>query len=102
MNRNLEKIKFQNSKILFHLYGHPYCNLCDRLEALIRPHLEALRRRHPSAAVILTKCDIKTNTEWRKAYEQRIPVLTCNDRTLLEGRPRLEEVAEAFRRIGAA
>ena len=81
------------------LYGGKNCSLCDRLEQLIRPHLKKLGERTDLTYI---KRDIADDPQWRQAYRDRIPVLTCDDRVLLEGRPSPEQVEGAMRRIGGA
>ncbi len=71
------------------LYSHDDCPLCDRLEAMIAPHIERL-------GATLTKRNIKDNRDWLRAYRYRIPVLTLGDDVLLEGRPEADEVERAM------
>ncbi len=74
-------------------YSGIHCSLCDRLDQLIRPHLEDLRRHTP---VELIKRDVGDDSDWRRLYATRIPVLTCGGKVVLEGRPEPEQVAQAF------
>ena len=73
------------------LYGTTACTLCDRLEQMVRPHLEA-RGLH------LTKRDISTNPAWRQTFGHRIPVLVRDGQVLLEGRPEEDEIRALFTR----
>lgn len=68
------------------LYGKKDCDLCDRLEGLLQPHIAG-------RDIAVIKRDIATNQELLKQYRYRIPVLTYEDRVILEGRPEPEEVA---------
>jgi len=78
------------------LYTHAHCSLCERLESLIAPHLDAIR---PNTPVTVTKRDIADHPAWRDQYRTRIPVLTHEDRVILEGRSTPEEIAQALARI---
>ncbi len=82
-----------NNPLELTLYTRPECSLCDRLEELIAPHLESLRRSRP---VTLTKRDITDDPQTEQLYKTRIPVLTCSQRILLEGRPTPEQAAQAI------
>lgn len=82
-----------NPLIRLHFYTRADCPLCDRLEALLRPLLQLLEEL---TEVEITKRDIFDDAAWREAYQYRIPVLTCDDKVLLEGRPELSDVAMAF------
>ncbi len=73
------------------LYGKPDCLLCDRLEAMLSPHLHTL-----GAAASLTKRNIEDNHDWYETFWSRIPVLTLGDEVLLEGRPSQTQVDEVF------
>jgi hypothetical protein len=77
------------------LYSHDDCPLCDRLEAMIEPHLQRL-------GATLIKRNIKTNRDWLRAYRYRIPVLTLDDRVLLEGRPEPTEVDRVMTSLPSA
>jgi hypothetical protein len=77
-------------------YSHAGCCLCDRLEELIAPHLDSLRKR---GEVDLIKRDIADDPVWHDRYHERIPVLTLGERVILEGRPEEEEVQQAFAAI---
>lgn len=79
------------------LYGHADCSLCDRLEAMIESYLQAPRQ---NVAIYLAKRDITSNPEWYHRYRTRIPVLTCDDRVILEGRPDRDQVAQALSQLG--
>lgn len=68
------------------LYGKKECDLCDRLEGLLQPHIAA-------RDIAVIKRDIESNQELLKQYRYRIPVLTYEDRVILEGRPEPDEVA---------
>lgn len=70
------------------LYTKPNCPLCDRLDELIEPHVEG-RFKVEHRNILLEK-------SWYDAYWDRIPVLTLEDRVLLEGRPEQKTVAAAF------
>lgn len=73
------------------LYGKPDCLLCDRLEAMLGPHLHTL-----GPAATLIKRDINDDSSWYESYWDRIPVLMHGDRVLLEGRPTQKDVDSAF------
>lgn len=75
------------------LYSRPDCYLCDRLERLIEPHLDRLRQ---DASVTLTKRCVTDDPGWQERYGLRIPVLTCGQRVLVEGRPEPDQVARAL------
>ena len=75
------------------LYGRANCCLCDRLESLITPHLQAQRG---NGNVTLTKRNIDDDAHWQDLYGTRIPVLTHGAKVVLEGRPEPEAVAAAF------
>lgn len=75
------------------LYSCDDCPLCDRLEAVIAPHLAALRQH---TTITLTKRDINDDPLWHLLYHARIPVLTLDDRVLLEGRPDDAEATTAM------
>ena len=75
------------------LYTRDGCHLCERLEQLLAPHLERLRQR---GEVALIKRDIDDGHDWYEQYHARIPVLTCDDRVILEGRPEPLAVAMAM------
>ena len=77
------------SEVELILYGHPNCPLCRRLEKLLQPHLN---KSHFS----LRKHDIYDNDEWQRRYAQRVPVLTCSNRIILEGRPSEQELANSL------
>lgn len=79
------------------LYSRDDCPLCDRLEAMIAPHLAALRQHTP---VTVTKRDVGGDPSWHLLYHARIPVLALDDRVLLEGRPKDAEVMAAMTRLG--
>lgn len=66
------------------LYSRDGCGLCDRLEGLILPCLEGIKGR---ADVWLSRRDITDDLRWLEMYRDRIPVLTCNEQIVLEGRP---------------
>lgn len=51
-------------------------------------------------AITLIKRDITSNRDWRTLYGAHIPVLTCGDRVILEGRPDLNEVVQAMSQLG--
>ena len=71
------------------LYGHDTCSLCDRLEAMLQPHLDRYN-------ATLTKQNIKDYPELVRRYGRRIPVLTLDDRVLIEGKPQQDKVIEAL------
>lgn len=73
------------------LYGKPDCLLCDRLEAMLGPHLHTL-----GPAATLTKRDINDDHDWYESYWSRIPVLMHGDHVLLEGRPSQTDVDRVF------
>ena len=75
------------------MYGKDDCPLCDRLETLIRPHCRLLARL---AILTYTKQKIDQDPATWRLYRHRIPVLTANDRILVEGRPSPQQVARAF------
>ena len=83
--------------VQFTLYTRPQCQLCDRLEGLIAPKLDALRRRGVEATLV--KCNIDDDSELRRRYGLRIPVLTVDGDELLEGRPQAGDVERAFRNL---
>ena len=70
--------------------------LCDKLEGGIGQHLETLRTFGP---VTLTKKDIATDPALFELYCYRIPVLTLNDRVILEGNPTPQEIELAFKAL---
>lgn len=74
------------------LYGHDTCTLCDRLEAILQPHLDRC-----NAALI--KKNIKDDPELVRRYGKRIPVLICAGRVVIEGKPQPAEVIEALEEI---
>jgi glutaredoxin len=76
------------------LYSGKNCHLCHRLEKLVAPHLDALRRN--GIELQLTKRDIYENNDWRKLYKLRIPVLTLDDKVIIEGNPSEDEVRQAI------
>lgn len=80
------------SEVELILYGHPNCPLCHRLEKLLQPHLN---KSHFS----LRKRDIYDNDEWQRRYAQRVPVLTCSNRIILEGRPSEQELASSLNHL---
>jgi hypothetical protein len=82
-----------------HLFSRPQCHLCDRLEELIKPHIDALARRVGEGNVHLVKFNIDDNAQWREMYGTRIPVLTVNEQILLEGRPDPTEVERIMRTL---
>lgn len=82
------------------LYMRAGCGLCERLEELIRPGIESLRRRGLEPQLI--RRDVHDNEHWRHLYDDRVPVLTLGGEVLLEGRPEPGDVRRAFSRLGAA
>lgn len=74
------------------LYGHDECSLCDRLEAMLAPHVAG-------RGLTLVKCNINDDPAWRRAYHDRIPVLTADGREILEGRPSQQEVDGAMAKL---
>lgn len=79
----------------FILYHRPGCHLCHDMEAKLQPHIERLKLqlRQP---VELLKRDIEAEEAWYKAYWDRIPVLTYNNRVILEGTPTHEQIGRAI------
>lgn len=73
----------------FILYTKNRCPLCNRLDDLIQPHLARI-------GLPVQKRDVLANEQWRESYGDRIPVLTCDGRVLLEGRPEAAEVVRVF------
>ncbi len=71
------------------LYGKKDCDLCDRLDGLLHPHIAG-------RDIAVIKRDIETNQELLKQYRYRIPVLTYEDRVILEGRPERDEIARVL------
>jgi hypothetical protein len=84
--------------LIFLLYGKADCCLCDRLDAMIQPHLDRLASR---ATIEYRKVDITTDRQVLQRYRFRIPVLTCDGVELLEGRPEPDEVDATFAALGA-
>ncbi len=82
-----------------HLYSRPQCHLCDRLEELLQPWLDALAQRKGMGTVHLIKFNIDDNASWREQYGTRIPVLTLNEQILLEGRPDPAEIARIMQTL---
>lgn len=79
-------------------YTKAHCPLCERLALLVDPHLRGLAREH---GVRWTECDITTDEAWLARYGERVPVLVCDGRVILEGRPDSDEVAVAIARLTA-
>ena len=61
---------------------------------LVAPHLDALRS--DGIDIQLTKRDIHENKDWRQLYKLRIPVLTLDDKVIIEGNPGEDEVRQAI------
>lgn len=80
------------------LYSRDDCPLCDRLEALLRPHLETLSKRI-SEPVELIKRNILDDPQWFEAYRFRFPVLTFKQRVLLEGRSAEDQIREVLQEL---
>lgn len=78
------------------LYSKKDCHLCDRLEELLRPHLERLAGQTPLS---YAKRDIEADAQLRSRYRYRIPVLTCDGREILEGKPTPEQVDRAINHL---
>ena len=76
-------------------YTRAGCHLCDRLEAMLAPHL----RR---TGLALNKRDIATNEAWHHIYGDRIPVVMHDNRVILEGRPEQHEVDAAMKTLTAS
>lgn len=79
--------------ITLELLGSPGCCLCDELLDHLQPHLKKLRKSHD---VELIKRNIAEDETWLETYRIRIPVLTCEGKVLLEGRPTEVEIAAAM------
>lgn len=71
------------------LYTRDGCHLCERLAALLDPHLQA-------RGLTLRHRDITMRRDWLRSYRLRIPVLAIDGRVVLEGRPEAAEVAAAL------
>jgi len=74
------------------LYGKPDCDLCDRLEAMVKPLADV-------RGLTLVKRNIEDGPSWVARYRYRIPVLTCGDQVILEGRPKSDDVAHALEQL---
>jgi len=94
--RGLPRSLHEAAAMKFHLYSRPECHLCDRLEQLIRPHIDALAQREGAGNVHLVKFNIDDDAAWREKFATRIPVLTLNETVLLEGRPDPTEVSRVM------
>jgi len=75
------------------LYTRAGCHLCDRLVSLIAPLAKQPER------FTLVHRDIEENGDWYEQFWSRIPVLTLDDRVLLEGRPSEAEVQRVMREL---
>ena len=80
------------------LYHHAGCGLCDRLEALVRPRLAGLQTAF-CGEITFSRSDIADEPYRREQFATRIPVLTCNGKVILEGRPAPEEVDQALKQL---
>jgi thiol-disulfide isomerase/thioredoxin len=81
-------------QITLELFGTPGCCLCDELLDHLQPHLKKLGKSHD---VELIKRNIADDEAWLETYRYRIPVLTCEGKVLLEGRPTEAEIATAMK-----
>jgi Glutaredoxin-like domain (DUF836) len=93
MESEQSQIANPKSQISIAFYTRADCPLCDRLEAMLRPHLRWMRNL---AEVRFEKRDIFDDKAWREAFQCRIPVLTRGDDVLLEGRPEAADVTRAM------
>lgn len=82
--------------ITLELFSAPGCCLCDELVEHLQPHLKKLRKSHD---VEFIKRNIADDTTWLETYRERIPVLVCEDKVVVEGRPTEAEIATAIKRL---
>ena len=75
-------------------YSGENCHLCQRLEAMVCPHLDELR---VVRKVNYVKRNIADDPAWTATYRYRIPVVVCDGSVVLEGQPSAEEVLLAMR-----
>ena len=79
------------------LYSGAGCSLCDQLEERIQPYVDRLRHRFPMTFV---KRDISDDPVWLDEFRDRIPVLVCDGRIVLEGNPSSDQVDVAMSQLG--
>ena len=79
-------------------YTRPGCHLCEQLEERVRGSLRAMGL---DGRVVLSKRNVDAEPEARGEYGDRIPVVVCDGRVLMEGNPGQDEVARAVRDLAA-
>ena len=80
-------------------YTKPLCPLCEHLEDLVGETIDQLVAL---GAADYVKRDINDDSTWYEMYWDRIPVLTCDDKVILEGRPGEEEVEKVMHTLRTA